>query len=136
MIRYTNSLESVRVEDLDGGFFAGWPNPPTPETHLRLLHGSDFVVLALDDATGRVVGYVTAISDGVLTAYIPQLEVLEAYRGRGIGAALVRQMLDQLDHLYAIDVICDAAVQPFYARLGLQPYVSMIRRNYQHQSGI
>ena len=27
------------------GFFQGWPNPPSPETHLRLLQQSDYVVL-------------------------------------------------------------------------------------------
>jgi hypothetical protein len=35
-----------------------------------------------------------------------------------------------------IDLICDADVQPFYARLGMQPYTGMILRNYDRQSGM
>ena len=133
MISYTTSLETITADRLRGGFFAGWPTPPSPETHLRLLHGSDQVVLALDGE--NVVGYITAISDGVLAAYIPHLEVLKAYQGQGIGSELVRRMLDQLAGIYMIDLICDADLQPFYERLGLTRYTGMVKRNYEHQSG-
>ena len=85
MIQYVHSAEAVTVDQLEG-FFAGWPNPPTAETHLRLLRRSHHVVLAIDDGTRRVVGFVTALSDGVLSAYISLLEVLPDYRRRGIGA--------------------------------------------------
>jgi ribosomal protein S18 acetylase RimI-like enzyme len=134
MIAYVDSAESTTPEQLRG-FFAGWPNPPTPETHLRLLMNSDAVVLALDDETGNVVGFVTAISDGVPSAYIPHLEVLEPYRGQGIGTALMRRMLEKLGDLYMVDLMCDPDLQPFYARLGLQPSTGMIGRNYARQSG-
>jgi ribosomal protein S18 acetylase RimI-like enzyme len=117
------------------GFFEGWPNPPTPETHLRLLEQSDEVILAVDGVSGEVVGFITAISDGVLAAYIPLLEVRPAYRGQGIGTALVRRMLDRLDDLYMVDLLCDPALQPFYAALGMRPATGMMVRNYEQQSG-
>ena len=136
------SAEVVYVERLDGvepvhvsGFFEGWPNPPSPVMHLRLLRGSDHVVLALEAHSGRVVGFVSALSDGVLSAYLPLLEVLPEYRGRGIGSELVRRMLVQLGGLYMVDVLCDAALQPFYARFGLQPSVGASRRDHAQQSG-
>ena len=134
MIEYTDTIDGVGAPDLQG-FFVGWPNPPAPETHLRILAGSAAVVLARDAATGAVVGFITAISDGVSCAYIPHLEVLPAYQGRGIGSELVRRMLDRLRHLYMIDLICDPDVQPFYARLGMRPFTGMIFRNYDRQSG-
>lgn len=134
MIFYTDSIANVAAKDLCG-FFGGWPDPPSPTTHLRLLAGSNEVVLAVDDETGKVVGFITAISDGVLSAYIPLLEVLPAYRGRGIGSALVRRMLDKLSGLYAVDLLCDVGLQPFYARLGMKAASGMMVRNYDRQSG-
>lgn len=130
---YTDSLDNLSADHLRGGFFVGWPNPPSPETHLRVLQGSDHVVLAKDGE--QVIGYITAVTDGVLAAYIPHLEVLPAYKGQGIGSELVRRMLDKLRDLYMIDLICDTDVQPFYARLGMRPYTGMIYRNYDRQSG-
>jgi ribosomal protein S18 acetylase RimI-like enzyme len=134
MIAYSETLEGIGAGQLTG-FFVGWPNPPSPEAHLRILAGSAAVVLARDDATGDVVGFITAISDGVSAAYIPHLEVLPAYQGRGIGSELVRRMLAKLRHLYMIDLVCDTDVQPFYERLGMRPYSAMILRNYDRQPG-
>ena len=52
MIHYTDSLDGIETRQLDG-FFVGWPHPPSPETHLRLLSGSDHVVLAIDVEMAR-----------------------------------------------------------------------------------
>lgn len=133
-IRYVEDPAGVAPEQL-AGFFVGWPNPPSTFTHLRLLHSSSQIVLALEEKTNTIVGYITALSDGVLCAYISSLEVLPAYQGQGIGSELVRRLLNQLGNLYMIDLICDPDVQPFYARLGLQPAAGMILRNYARQSG-
>jgi ribosomal protein S18 acetylase RimI-like enzyme len=133
MITYTDSLVSITPEHLRGGFFAGWLHAPSPETHLRVLQGSDRIVLAQDGE--NVVGYITAVTDGVLAAYIPHLEVLQAYQGQGIGSELVRRMQVALSDIYMIDLICDADVQSFYQRLGMTPYTGMIKRNYDRQAG-
>lgn len=37
---YKTSLNGISEEMLTGGFFVGWPNPPSSETHLKLLKGS------------------------------------------------------------------------------------------------
>ena|SRR5688572_22157856 len=134
MIIYTDSLADVTSEHLQGGFFVGWPNPPAPTTHYRILANSAAIVLARI-ADGTVVGFITAVSDGISCAYIPHLEVLPAYQGRGIGTELVRRMLAKLRHLYMIDLVCDPSVQPFYERLGMHPLVGMVVRNYDRQSG-
>ena len=133
-ITFQADLHGITPERLQG-FFLGWPNPPAPATHLRLLDGSNYVELAVDSVTGQVVGFINAISDGVLTAYIPLLEVLPAYQGQGIGATLVTRLLARLDHLYMVDLLCDADVQPFYARLGMRPATGMMVRHYDRQSG-
>jgi len=133
---FADSLEGIQSEHLQG-FFVGWPNPPSPETHLKLLHSSDFVVLAIDeDAGNKVVGFITAITDHVLVAYIPLLEVLPEYQKRGIGRELLQRMLNQLDHLYAIDLLCNSELQSFYAQAGMLPACGMLIRHYDRQSGV
>lgn len=128
-IIFSDDLDHIEEGQLEG-FFVDWPTPPSPATHLRHLRGAQHRLLALDAHTGRVVGFITALSDGVLTAFIPLLEVLPAYQGRGIGSELVRLMLARLQNLYAVDLLCDPDLQPFYKRLGLTPLTGMALRNY------
>ncbi|MDQ3657113.1 MAG: GNAT family N-acetyltransferase [Chloroflexota bacterium] len=84
MIIYRESTDGVTADQLTG-FFVSWPIPPTPETHLQVLAPSDAIVLAVNEETARVVGYITATTDHVLTAYIPRIEVLPEFREVSLG---------------------------------------------------
>lgn len=134
-MKYVQTLEGISPDMLKGGFFVNWPNPPTPETHYQLLKNSFRVVLALDEKSEQVVGFINAISDGVLSAYIPLLEVLPQYQNQGIGKKLVKIMLDQLKHFYMIDLLCDENLQSYYEKLGMSRAKGMMIRNYENQSG-
>ena len=102
---------------------------------MDVLESSSYVVLAVDEGAGEVVGFVTAISDGVLCAYIPLLEVLPEYLGRGIGSELLGRMLGKLQDLYMVDLTCDPPVVSFYERWGMRQAQGMIVRNFDHQAG-
>lgn len=128
MIAYQCSIDGITDQQLSG-FFVGWPDPPSPAKHLALLRGSAEVVLAIDDQTQRVIGFITALADGVLSASIPLLEVLPDYQRRGIGTRLVHQMLDRLKDLYMIDLQCDPELVAFYESFGMTTGIGMrIRR--------
>ncbi len=127
---FTDSLEGIAADALRG-FFVGWPQPPTPEACLRILGAADRVLLALEPDRRAVIGFITALCDGVFAAYIPLLEVLPAYQGRGIGTRLVRGMIDRLSEHYMIDAICDPDVAPFYERCGLRVVTGVACRNYE-----
>lgn len=131
---YKNSIEGVSSELLEG-FFVDWPNPPNAETHLTLLKNSSHVIIAFEEETNQIVGFITAISDGVLSAYIPFLEVLPAYKRRGIGQELVNRLLKELDNIYMIDLCCDDDLVPYYERFGMKKSNGMIVRNYHLQAG-
>lgn len=45
--------------------------------------------------TGAQVGFARAVSDGVAFAYLADVYVEDAHRGRGLGKALVRRMIDE-----------------------------------------
>jgi ribosomal protein S18 acetylase RimI-like enzyme len=132
MVIYTDSAAGIPPALLEG-FFVGWPDPPTPETLQRILESSDHIVLARENESGRVVGFITAITDRVSAAYIPHLEVIPSMQGQGIGSELVRRMVARLRSLYMIDLVCDPELRPFYERLGFRPYSAMIIRNYDRQ---
>lgn len=101
---------------------------------MRILKGSYCVWLAIDTASNMVVGFITAISDGVLSAYIPLLEVLTGYRGRGIGKELVVRMLNSLENLYMVDLLCDKELQAYYAKFGMKNAAGSFIRNYSRQN--
>ena len=126
-IHYTGELAAIRPEQLQG-FFVGWKHPFPPEEHLRMLTNSDLAQLAIDAATGQVVGFVVALTDGVQGAFITLLEVLPAYQGQGIGPALMEQMLERLSHIQTIELMCDPELVPFYERFGMKPTTGMALR--------
>ncbi len=128
----TRERSTLRAEDLEG-FFVGWPNPPSNTKLLKILNAAYAVSLAWSD--DQVVGFVYAISDGVLSAYIPLLEVLPEYQGRGLGSRLVEDILARLDDLYMIDLVCDPELEKFYQPHGFTILAGMARRNYANQSG-
>lgn len=123
-VRYRDDLCGVDADQLDG-FFEGWPRPPSPGQFLVVLSGASYVELAWRG--DRIVGFISANSDG-MNASVPLLEVLSAARGRGIGTALVTRMLDRLSDHYAVDVVCDEDLVPFYERFGLVPLRAMVSR--------
>ncbi len=131
-IQYTtdaNILEKLSV----GGFFVGWPNPPSNKTFLKILKQSYKVVLAHNDE--ELIGFVNAVSDGVLSAYIPLLEVLPSFQGKGVGKELISIVKGELDGLYMIDVLCDSELIPYYEKVGFSKAQGVLIRNYDNQSG-
>ena len=134
MIVYDATTEALEPTDLEG-FFVGWPAAPSPERHLEMLRGSEHVVVARDTSSGRVVGFVNVVGDGVLTAFIPFVEVLPAHQGKGIGTELVRRALDLVRDRYLVDLCCDEELVPFYERFGMQRLVGMGLRNHTALEG-
>jgi GNAT superfamily N-acetyltransferase len=126
-IEYRTAPTGLRVDQIDG-FFVGWPARPAATTLLAHLGASYRCAIAVDAGSDHVVGFATAISDGVLAASIPLLEVLPGWHRRGIGTELMHLLLDQLTHLYAVDLSCDAELAPFYERFGFSPATAMVQR--------
>jgi ribosomal protein S18 acetylase RimI-like enzyme len=131
-IVYAESVAGVTPAQLRG-FFVGWSDPPSAEALLRILQGSAHAVLARLGPAGEVVGFITAISDGVSCAYIPHLEVRPDFQGQGVGSELVRRLLGRLGELYMIDLVCDRDLAPFYERLSFRPGTAMVIRHYDRQ---
>ena len=129
MIEFVDYIEGINAMMLQG-FFEGWKKPLSPETHLEILRNSDHVVLAINRDCGKVVGFITVLTDHIQSAFIPLLEVLPDYRGQGIGSTLVSKMLEKLKGIPCIDLTCDPHLQAFYKRSGMITSVGMVIRDY------
>ena len=99
-----------------------------------LLQKSTHCIVALNE-NGDVIGFITAITDGVLSSYIPFLEVLPDYQGKGIGSELTKRMLATLESSYMIDLLCDQELQSFYEKFGMKKATGMMLRNFDKQRG-
>ena len=101
---------------------AGWwqEGRDDPSEIGDLILGSLVFVVAVDPKTGKAVGMGRAISDGVSDAYIQDLMVLPACRGRGIGGALLRRILEACRErgIGWIGLIAEGGSGEFYRRLG------------------
>jgi len=135
MIIYEDSLENITPDQLQG-FFVGWPKPPNTDTHLKILQQSSYFVIAIDEKTSKVVGFINSISDNIMSVYIPLLEVLPEYQKKGIGKELVKRVLNKFKNLYMVDLTCDIETQPFYEKLDLRKSTGMMIRNFDMQACI
>lgn len=135
MVEYRTTIEGLDESAFDG-FGEGWRHPLAPKTLKRVLEGSSHVVVAVDVTTGNLAGYINAISDGIMCAFIPLLEVRPSFQHAGIGSELVRRMLGELSEFYAVDLVCDAAMQGFYSQFDLQSVSAMVRRRFDRLEAI
>lgn len=126
MIAYSTSIERLERSDLSG-FLAHWDFQPPAETLFQMLSRSSEVILAREVESSVLCGYVVALSDRVACAYISALEVRQEFRGRGIGTALLKQMVERLD-VFGIYLSCAPAMASFYEAAGFVPGVSMSLR--------
>jgi ribosomal protein S18 acetylase RimI-like enzyme len=130
-ITYKITTDGITPDRLNG-FFVGWEKVPSPEVLLRILNGSDHVVLAQDSEV--VVGFIAGNTDGVISAYIPLIEVLPAYQKQGIGRELLTRMLRNFEHIYMVDLMCDEDVEGFYEKFGFIKTSAMMLRHYDKQN--
>jgi GNAT superfamily N-acetyltransferase len=95
---------------------AYWAIGRTRET-VDLLLRTSYRVLGLFHE-GRQVGFCRAIADGAVHAYLADVYVLEEHRGKGLGEAMVREMVDGGDLASARWLLHTRDLQPLYRKLG------------------
>ncbi len=116
MIRY-NTKRRIGIKKLDP-FFKGWKSPPSKRVRSQILKNSDLVVTAWENK--KLVGFLAAISDGAMHAFITLLEVLEPYQGQGIGSNLMKMALAHYRGYYSVALNTDPDKKRFYEKLGFE----------------
>lgn len=113
----------------------GWWGPPTDhdlETAGAIIRGSHCFVLA--EAQGRVIGMGRAISDRTSDAYIQDVAVDPAFRGRKIGRRIIADLVRRLqqDGINWIGLGAEAGTHDFYRKAGfaeLPGCIVMLKKN-------
>ncbi len=99
----------------------GWWGPSgerDPEMAGAMIRGSHCFAVA--EAEGRIIGMGRALSDGVSDAYIQDVVVDPAFRGRGIGSRIVADLVHRLRHdgIDWIGLGAEAGTYDFYRKAG------------------
>ena len=95
-----------------------WARQRSRETNERLVREAARVVGLYRGE--RQIGFARAVTDGVTIAYLADVYLLEEFRGRGLGAELVREMIDRGP--FAAQTWYLRTDDPdFYRRLGFGP---------------
>jgi spermidine synthase len=99
----------------------GWWGPSgerDPEMAGAMIRGSHCFAVA--EAEGRIIGMGRALSDGVSDAYIQDVVVDPAFRGRGIGSRIVEDLVHRLRHdgIDWIGLGAEAGTYDFYRKAG------------------
>lgn len=134
MIEYKLYNKEYDIIPLADGFFEGWPSHPDKATHRRILKAAYKSIVAIDTESNTIIGFINIISDGIMSAYIPLLEVIPQYRKKGIGKKLMELAIAECSNLYMIDLSCDENLVGFYNKFNMYKGYNMLLRNYNRQS--
>lgn len=117
-IRYSDS-PLFQPEELQRLFLTvGWASADYPQTLAKAMRGYGTVLSAWD--SGKLVGLIAAMDDGVMTAYVHYLLVDPAYQGLGIGKSLVQRLKEHYKDYLRITLNATLTAVPFYQAQGFK----------------
>ena len=131
MIEYTfletpTHVELARLTELYRQ--AGWwtDDADNPSLVAGIVAGSHCFLVARQAKTILAMG--RAISDRVSDAYIQDVTVDPAFRGKGIGSRMVTELVARLeaDGIGWIGLIAERKTHPFYRPLGFSPMADSV----------
>jgi GNAT superfamily N-acetyltransferase len=104
-----------------------WAKGRPREVQDRLIEQADRVVGLYDG--DEQIGFCRAFTDRVSIAYLADVYVLEAYRGRGLGETLVRAMIDESGFADVKWLLHTTNMHALYRKLGFaEPDVKVMER--------
>jgi GNAT superfamily N-acetyltransferase len=111
-----------------------WAEGRPRETQDRLIDEASRVVGLYDGE--RQIGFCRAFSDGLSLAYLADVYVLGEYRGQGLGAELVREMIENGPYANVKWILHTTDAHPLYRKFGFEEpnYKVMERRSTRNAS--
>jgi GNAT superfamily N-acetyltransferase len=95
---------------------------------IMLKHSSLCISMWDSDA---LIGFARVLSDGVYRAYLDDVVIDEAYRGRGLGRQLLEAVNEHLKDIEQISLLCAESHIPFYKKFGFElSNITYMQRRY------
>lgn len=94
-----------------------WESANYPEKLFKALKNSETVITVYDES--KLIGLMSAISDGGMNVYFPYLLINPEYHKKGLGKILVNEMLKKYGDFYRKILICGNDKAMFYKKCGM-----------------
>lgn len=118
-LTWSHSIDNLDWEELSALFEACPPMGNKRACDLRLAFGGSMFRCFVRDS-GKLVGVARALADGVYIAYIGDVAVLPAYRGIGLGKAIVAELLRLCAGHKKIILYSVPGSEAFYRKFGFR----------------
>lgn len=103
----------------------GWPTPlDRPGDSLEAWRHSWPTLAAV--INGEVIGFLRALSDGMVTTYVAELLIAPEWRRQGLASALL-DVSQRLCPGSRLDLLATTTSRPFYERAGFRPFAGFRR---------
>lgn len=108
-------VEPKEIEDLREA--VGWDRSEGIYEHVLQRH---YAYYTARSANGKLIGYVSVLSDGVADALLLDLMVHPKHQGTGLGKQLVRRAVIDIKQagIQCVQVTFQDQLEPFYAKCG------------------
>ncbi len=93
-----------------------WESADYPDKLFNAVSHSETVLSAWDNE--KLIGIMTAVSDGDMNVFFPYLIIDAEYRGKGIGKIMVSMMKKRYNNYFRKVLVCDAEKMGFYEKCG------------------
>lgn len=100
---------------------AGWKAYTDDTEALRRGFENSLLVLAAYE-NGELLGLIRAVGDGATVVLVQDILVFKKYQRRGVGSALLREMLGRYSHVRQIELVTDnmESTKAFYRSMGFR----------------
>ena len=100
---------------------AGWKAYTDDIEALRRGFENSLLVLAAYE-NGELLGLIRAVGDGATVVLVQDILVFKKYQRRGVGSALLREMLGRYSHVRQIELVTDnmESTKAFYRSMGFR----------------
>lgn len=89
-----HEVDESQLDDLIGLYQISWWGKHRTRDDIRRMLAGSFLVVAINDEAGRLVGFCRLLSDGVYRGTVYDVIVHESWQGRGVGRLVMETLMN------------------------------------------